>query len=209
MTLIKLQRSTCNIKLNATIKRSVSELMINSGQVDIHWYCAVLASVFLLLFWRVDIVEYLIRGINQMVDVSGERQKQLRKQGQIVSLKNWNRIFQNTKLIDLCLWVSKTYFSTEFAQVIYTKSGKSTCTRVFQIKPLTRHDACKMRSYMKSQALDLFIFSDNLISPHKHHYGGVFKKENYLCVLLKWFLLLSRHNVSEYKLKVTYKSHAM
>ena len=38
-----------------------------------------------------------------MVDVSGERQKQLRKQGQIVSLKNWNRIFQNTKLIDLCL----------------------------------------------------------------------------------------------------------
>lgn len=30
---------------------------------------------------------------------------------------------------------------------------------------------------MKSQALDLFIFSDNLISPHKQHYGGVFKKE--------------------------------
>jgi len=72
MTLIKLQRSTCNIKFNATIKRSVSEFMINSGQVDIHWYCAVLTSVFLLPFWIVDIVEYLIRGINQMVDVSGE-----------------------------------------------------------------------------------------------------------------------------------------
>ena len=61
---------------------------------------------------------------------------------------------------------------------------------------------------MKSQALDLFIFSDNLTSPHKHHYGGVFKRENYLCVLLKWFLLLSRHDVSEYKLKLSYKSHA-
>ena len=133
---------------------------------------------FLLPFWRVDIVEYLIRGINQMVDVSGERRKQFRKQGQIVSLKNWNRIFQKTKLIDLCLWVSKTYFSTEFAPVIYTKSGKSTCTWVFQIKPLTRHDASKMRSCMKSQALDLFIFSDNLTSPHKHHYGGIFKREN-------------------------------
>lgn len=209
MTLIKLPRCTCNMKLNVTIKRSVSKLMINSGQVDIHWYCAVLTRVFLLPFWIVDIVEYLIRGINQMVDVSGERQKQFRKQGQIVSLKNWNRIFQKTKLIDLCLWVSKTYFSTEFAQVIYTKSGKLTCTWVFQIKPLTRPDAGKMRSCMKSQALDLFIFSDNLTSPHKHHYSGVFKRENYLCVLLKWFLLLSRHDVSEYKLKVSYKSHAL
>ena len=208
MTLIKLQRCTCNMKLNATIKRSVSELMINSGQVDIHWYCGVLTRVFLLPFWIVDIVEYLTRGINQMVDVSGERQKPFRKQGQIVSLKNWNRIFQKTKLIDLCLWVSKTYLSKEFAQVMYTKSGKSTCTWVFQMKPLTRHDAGKMRSCMKSQALDLFIFSDNLTSPHKHHYGRVFKGENYLCVLLKWFLLLSRHDVSEYKLKLLYKSHA-
>lgn len=103
MTLTKLQRCTCNMKLNATIKRSVSKLMINSGQVDIHWYCAVLTRVFLLPFWIVDIVEYLIRGINQMVDVSGERQKQFEKKGQIVSLKNWNRIFQKTKLIDLCL----------------------------------------------------------------------------------------------------------
>lgn len=67
------------MKLNATIKRSVSEFMINSGQMDIHWNCAVLTSVFLLPFWIVDIVEYLIRGINQMVDVSGERQKQFRK----------------------------------------------------------------------------------------------------------------------------------
>ena len=65
MTLIKLQRSTCKTKLNATIRRSVSELMINSGQVDIHWYCGVLTRVFLLPFWIVDIVEYLIRGINQ------------------------------------------------------------------------------------------------------------------------------------------------
>ena len=102
MTLIKLQRCTCNMKLDATIKRSVSELTINSGQVDIHWYYAVLTRVFLLPFWIVDLVEYLIRGINQMVDVSGERQKQFRKQRQIVSLKNWNRIFQNTELIDLC-----------------------------------------------------------------------------------------------------------
>ena len=38
-----------------------------------------------------------------MVDVSGERQKQFEKKGQIVSLKNWNRIFQKTKLIDSCL----------------------------------------------------------------------------------------------------------
>ena len=58
MTLIKLQCSTCNTKLNATIKRSVSKLMINSGQMDIHWYCAVLTRVFLLPFWIVDIVEY-------------------------------------------------------------------------------------------------------------------------------------------------------
>lgn len=67
------------MKLNATIKRSVSEFVINSSQMDIHWNCAVLTSVFLLPFWIVDIVEYLIRGINQMVDVSGERQKQFRK----------------------------------------------------------------------------------------------------------------------------------
>ena len=38
-----------------------------------------------------------------MADVSGERKNQFRKQGQIVSLKNWTRMFEKTKLIDLCL----------------------------------------------------------------------------------------------------------
>lgn len=89
----------------------------------------------------------------------------------------------------ICVFESKRLISQQKSHKSFIPSlANQHAPGFFKLKLLPD----KMRSYMKSQALDLFIFSDNLISPHKQHYGGVFKKENYLCVLLKWFLLFSR-----------------